>query len=76
MLFEKAENVTLKIGGMHCKHCSAKVEATLKAVKGVKKVAVDLEKGSASVAYLPSKTNADAMAAAVVGAGFTAEVIK
>ncbi len=76
MLFAKTETVELNIGGMHCKHCSARVEAALKATSGVKKVAVDLEKGSATVNYLPGKTSVEAMTAAVVKLGFTAEAVK
>ncbi len=72
MLFAKTETVKLNIGGMHCKHCSARVEAALKGVSGVKKVAVDLESGTATVSYLPGKANTDAMIDAVVKLGFTA----
>ena len=50
---------------MHCCHCKAKVEAALKAVKGVKKVCVDLESATAEVSYRASETNPAALAAAV-----------
>ncbi len=72
MLFSKTETITLSIGGMHCKHCAARVEAALKAVSGVKRVAVDLEKGSATVNYLPGKTDVSDMIDAVSKLGFTA----
>ena len=35
--------MTLKIEGMMCKHCQARVEKALKAVPGVEAVTVDLE---------------------------------
>ncbi len=72
MLFTKTETITLNVGGMHCKHCAARVEAALKGVAGVKRVAVDLEKETATVNYVPNKTDANAMVAAVVKLGFTA----
>ena len=49
--------MTLKIEGMMCKHCQARVEKALKAVAGVESVEVDLEAktaevtGSASAGY-------------------------
>ena len=49
---------------MHCCHCKAKVEAALKAVKGVKKVCIDLESATAEVSYRASETNPAALAAA------------
>ena len=73
MLFGKTENIILKVGGMHCMHCAAKVENTLKALKGVKKAKVDLEKGTVCVDFAESKINAEAMIMAVNAAGFTAE---
>ncbi len=76
MLFAKTEAVTLNVGGMHCKHCSARVEAALNGVAGVKKAVVDLEKGTATVNYVPNKTDVSAMIDAVVKLGFTAEASK
>ena len=48
-----------------CTAAIAKVEAALKAVKGVKKVCVDLESATAEVSYRASETNPAALAAAV-----------
>lgn len=70
MLFEKTENAILSVEGMHCNHCKAKVENALKAVKGVKKFEVSLEKAEASVDFLPSKTCPEAIAEAVTKIGF------
>ena len=61
---------------MHCCHCKAKVEAALKAVKGVKKVCVDLESATAEVSYRASETNPAALAAAVTEAGFPAKGVQ
>ncbi len=74
MLFEKSENTVISIEGMHCNHCKAKVEATLKGLKGVKKFQVSLENASAEVSYLPSKISPADIADAVTKAGFHADV--
>ena len=73
MLFGKKNSATLRIGGMHCEKCSAKVAAALKAI-GVK-AEVDLKLGRASVTY-PDKVGMDAILNAVTALGFTCEEIK
>ena len=75
-MFEKCETVKLNVSDMHCCHCKAKVEAALKAVKGVKKVRVDLESATAEVSYRASETNPAALAAAVTEAGFPAKGVQ
>ena len=74
MFFEKAENTVITIEGMHCNHCKAKVEAAIKAVKGVKKFAVSLENAEASIDYVASKVSPEAIAEAVTASGFKASV--
>lgn len=74
MFFDKTENTVISVEGMHCNHCKAKVEAALKAVKGVKKFVVSLENASASVDYVPSKASPADIAAAVTASGFAASV--
>ena len=39
----------IKIEGMHCSHCSGRVEKTLSLLEGVKKVKVDLKKKYAEI---------------------------
>ena len=39
----------ISIEGMHCSHCSGRVEKTLLAIEGVKKAKVDLKKKLAEV---------------------------
>ncbi len=73
-MFEKTQNVTLKIEGMMCKHCVAHVGEALKACKGVKKFDVDLMSKTASVAFVPSSVSAEQIAAAVTAAGYPAVV--
>lgn len=71
-MFDKTEKITLHIDGMSCEHCVKKVTEALKAIKGVKKAEVNLETKSADITYVPSKTNREAMAAAVRASGFEA----
>lgn len=58
----------IKIDGMHCEHCAAKVEKALASLDGVKKVKVKLEKG---LAKLDGDVSDDAIRTAVSEAGFT-----
>lgn len=74
MFFDKTENCTLSVEGMHCNHCKAKVENTLKALKGVKKAEADLNKSTATISYVPNKVTPDELAKAVNEAGFKATV--
>ncbi len=69
LFFNKAakDSVTLNIEGMHCAHCSSRVEAALKALPNVKKVTVNLAKKTAVV--VGSKDTA-AMRSAVEALGF------
>ena len=58
----------IKIDGMHCEHCAAKVESALTSLDGVKKVKVKLEKG---IAKLDGDVTDEAVKTAVSEAGFT-----
>ncbi|MBE6692700.1 MAG: heavy-metal-associated domain-containing protein [Ruminococcaceae bacterium] len=73
-MFDKTENTLLTVNGMHCNHCKAKVENTLKALKGVKKYTVSLETASAEVEYVPKKITPAEIASAITNAGFEASV--
>ena len=73
-MFGKAENVTIKVEGMHCMHCAAKVEKVLKELAGVKRAAVSLENKSVEVTYKAGKCEVRAMVYAINAAGFNASV--
>jgi copper chaperone len=64
------EHVSLKIDGMTCGHCVSAVRQALAAVDGatVEQVAI----GSATVAYDPARTSAEALAEAVRDEGYAA----
>lgn len=72
MLFSKKKSLTLKIGGMHCEKCVAKVEAALKAI-GAKAV-VDLKLGRATVTC-PEKVDTNDLVKAVEACGFSCQVM-
>ncbi len=70
---KKKESVTytLRVKGMACGHCAARVEQALGAVKGVRSAKVDLEGGTVSVVAVG--TAREALVAAVTAAGYPAE---
>lgn len=72
MLFSKKKNVNLKITGMHCEKCAAKVENAIKALGG--SVKIDLKLGRAEV-KVPEKIGEAEIKSAVDALGFKAEVI-
>ena len=63
----------LKITGMHCHNCQAKVERALKAVPGTWSVEVDVQHGEADVTF-DGKSAPEKFVAAVKAAGYAAEV--
>ena len=63
----------LKIEGMHCHNCQAKVERALKAVPGTWAVDVDVEHGQADVSF-DGKAAPEKFVDAVKAAGYSAEV--
>ncbi len=71
-LFSKKETTTLNVEGMHCQKCVARVTEALEGVEGVTSAKVSLDDANAVVeghAY-----DADALVAAVQGAGFGASL--
>ncbi len=65
--------ITLPIEGMHCAHCTSRVEAALSAIPGVKKVTVNLEKGTAHIVEEVKGTlDIEVLKAAVNKLGFKA----
>lgn len=60
--------ITLKIGGMMCSHCTARVKKALEAVPGVSEAVVSLEAGSAVVKG--GELSFDALKNAVEDQGF------
>ncbi|HEX4383208.1 MAG TPA: heavy metal-associated domain-containing protein [Myxococcales bacterium] len=66
---EKTE--TIKVTGWHCAGCSAKTEAALKEMKGVKTAVADKDNNRVRVTYEDSKVKRADLEKAIVDAGFT-----
>ena len=71
MIFGKKKQVNLKISGMHCEHCVAKVTKAIKALGG--NAAVDLKLGRA-VVTCPESLDAKLICEAVSKLGFGCEI--
>jgi copper chaperone len=67
-------NVKLKIAGMTCGHCLAKVEKALKGVSGVYSAIVDLPEGEAEVDFDDDAVTTTALIGAVEKAGYGAKL--
>ncbi len=67
-------NVKLRVTGMTCGHCQAKVEKALKAVIGVYSAVIDLPDGEAEVDFDDDSVTTDQLVAAVANAGYGATV--
>lgn len=65
----------ISIEGMHCQHCSGRVEKTLQEIDGVKKVKVDLKKKLAEV-ELSKEIEDKVFVDAIDDAGFEVVEIK
>ncbi len=74
MFGKKKCDVEMKVEGMSCGHCSARVEEALNAIEGVK-AEVDLKKKTAYVT-LEKETAEDTLKKAVEEAGYHVEEIK
>lgn len=62
----------LKVTGMSCENCVQSVTKTLRDVEGVRDAKVDLASGIAEVDFDETKTNVEALCAAVDDIGFDA----
>jgi len=64
------QTVTIEISGMTCGGCVRSVTNVLKALDGVAKAEVSLEKNNAVVDYDPGKLGLEQLKRSVVEAGF------
>lgn len=62
----------LRVSGMTCSHCQAKVEKALKSNAGVYSAVVDLAGGEADVDFNDDAVTTDQLVAAVQKAGYGA----
>lgn len=64
------ETVQLKIGGMTCAHCAARVEDALKSLEGVTTASVDLKRETARIEFHPERVRPEDLDAAIRDAGY------
>jgi len=67
-------NVKLRVTGMSCGHCQAKVERALKSTAGVYSAVVDLGSGEADIDFEDDSVTTGQLVAAVEHAGYKAKL--
>lgn len=66
----EVKRATLKIGGMNCAACANRIERAIAKIDGVQSANVNFAAEKAAVEFDPSKTNLEAITAAVVEQGY------
>lgn len=64
----------LRVTGMTCAHCQAKVERALQHARGVYSAIVELDTGEADIDFDDDSTTTEQLVAAVTQAGYGARV--
>ena len=67
-------NIKLRVTGMTCGHCQAKVEKALRGIAGVYSAIVDLPDGEAEVDFDDDSVTTEQLVAAVTKAGYSAKI--
>ena len=67
------ENIELKIEGMHCTGCSARLQKVLSNLDGVSRAEVSFEKGMANIEFNKEIITLDEIKNAIVDSGFEVE---
>ena len=68
-------NVKLRVTGMTCGHCQAKVEKALKSISGVYSAVIDLPNGEAEIDFNDDAVTTDQLVGAVGKAGYAAKLV-
>lgn len=67
------ENIELRIEGMHCTGCSARLQKVLSNLDGVSNAEVSFEKGMANIEFNKKIITLDEIKNAIVDSGFEVE---
>ena len=67
-------NVKLRVTGMTCGHCQAKVEKALKGIRGVYSAIIDLPDGEAEIDFNDDQVTTEQLLSAISRAGYSATV--
>lgn len=62
------------VNGMHCASCGLLIDETVEELDGVDRCETDVKRGRSRVTYDPDRVTVDAIAAAVVEAGYQTEL--
>ena len=61
---------TIQVRGMSCDHCSQTIHRALKAMPGISKVSVSLEKGEVVIDFDDTQTDTQTISAKIIEIGF------
>lgn len=64
------EQLSLQVGGMTCTGCEGRVANVLGRLEGVRNTSADHQAGEVRVLFDPEQVSADAIGAAIAGAGY------
>ena len=67
-------NIKLRVTGMTCGHCQAKVEKALKGISGVYSAIVDLPDGEAEIDFNDDQVTTEQLLGAISKAGYSAKI--
>lgn len=67
-------NIKLRVTGMTCGHCQAKVEKALRGLNGVYSAIVDLPDGEAEIDFNDDSVTTEQLVAAITKAGYSATI--
>lgn len=73
---EKFKKIEIKISGMTCASCSARVERVVKKIEGIKEISVNLATEKAFVEFNIDKLSINDVTGAIEKAGYGAEIIE
>jgi copper ion binding protein len=68
----QVQTVNIPVDGMACMSCAARVKRTLKAIDGVQKVEVSLERREAAVRFQTDKVSPERLKSAIDALGYKA----
>jgi copper chaperone len=67
-------NIKLRVTGVTCGHCQAKVEKALRGINGVYSAIVDLPDGEAEIDFNDDQVTTEQLLTAVSQAGYSAKI--
>lgn len=69
------KSIDLNTGGMHCGSCSMLIQMSVEDLPGVASAQADYASGRTHVEFDPDQISVDEIIAAIVEAGYTAELV-